>query len=257
MLLVELRGRRLDLRGRPLLLCTLRFEAGSHEGGVRGVPARGQIPPLWRSVHRRFGLGTWQIELDSRRLQWSDSVYELFGVDRERFVPTLESAVLLVAEEDRAELVRAQREAIEGRRPFDFTHRVRLADSSLRVVRQVAEFGTGAGGRVLAGIVQDLTPLKQAELEAEAGRSLARMAGEVAHLGGWRYEPGSHLLRWSEETARIYGLDHSEGIEPERVLERVQEESREALIREFRDCALKGQPFDRLLRIHNLDGSLS
>ena len=54
-------------------------------------------------------MGTWEWDMERRVITWSDEMYEIYGLDRDTFVPTPESVLGRVSEEDRPALDSAMR----------------------------------------------------------------------------------------------------------------------------------------------------
>jgi len=120
-------------------------------------------------------LGSWDLDLETGELFWSDEVCRLFGVpvgsalDYERFLSS-------VHPDDRGNVDRSWRAALGGA-PYDIEHRITVGDE-VKWVREKAEveFGTDGKARRGIGIVQDITPRKRAEQEAD------RLEDELAHV---------------------------------------------------------------------------
>ncbi len=120
-------------------------------------------------------VGSWDLDLVTARLHWSDEVCRIFGVtggaplDYDAF---LES----VHEEDRDFVDRSWRDALKGA-PYDIEHRIRVHDA-IRWVREKAEVEFDEQGQAVRGIgiVQDITALREAEDDA------ARLEAELAHV---------------------------------------------------------------------------
>src|SRR5262245_50089511 len=83
--------------------------------------ARDEI--LWRRIDG-FGVGTWDLDLETWDLVWSDTTRDLFGVARDQAV-TYELFLSLLADEDRARTAAAvQAVAATGGR-FDVSVKLR------------------------------------------------------------------------------------------------------------------------------------
>ena len=120
-------------------------------------------------------LGSWDLDLVTGQLFWSDEVYRIFGVaggtplDYRTFLG-------MVHEEDREAVERMWREALGGG-AYDIEHRIRV-DGRDKWVREAAEVEFGEDGRAIRGIgiVQDITARREAEEE------VARLDLELAHV---------------------------------------------------------------------------
>jgi PAS domain S-box-containing protein len=124
---------------------------------------------------QRIGrLGSWELKLDSRELEWSDETYRIFGRARGAFVPTREAFYEALHPADRDRVRQAADEALAGGAGYRVEHRIVRPDGSQRVVHERAELVRDDAGRPVRwlGTVQDITERKQAEEALRASQSL-------------------------------------------------------------------------------------
>ncbi len=112
-------------------------------------------------------LGNWELDLATDRLLWSDQCYRIFGLDRDAFVPSLESFLARIHPDDRQSVENAYERAVRTRTPYRIVHRLILPDGSERTVREVAETEYDERGTPLRsiGTVLDITEQVAAELK--------------------------------------------------------------------------------------------
>lgn len=119
-------------------------------------------------------LGSWQLEIDSENLLWSEECYNIFGLPRSEEM-TLEKFFECVHPDDR-EFVRAEWEGALQGDPYDIEHRI-VADDTTKWVREKAEVEFDASGEpeLAVGVVQDITDRKhrQRAIEQERRRYIA------------------------------------------------------------------------------------
>jgi len=120
-----------------------------------------------RNVQRVAHLGTWTWHLATNRLEWSDEMFRIFGVEQAGFDGDLAAVIARVIHpDDRAAVERTNRSVLEDGKPEPLEYRVRWPDGTTRVVwAEAAELLRDADGRptILTGIVQDITDRKRAE----------------------------------------------------------------------------------------------
>ncbi|MGV3590156.1 MAG: PAS domain-containing protein [Gammaproteobacteria bacterium] len=119
---------------------------------------------VFRNVQRLVQLGTWQLNLDTRVLSWSDDVYAICGVDKAAFAHTFEAFMALVHPEDVPLLLETRATALRDGTPFDIEHRMRHPDGTVRYVREVGEILDTPQGRLFSGVILDLTAQRETEL---------------------------------------------------------------------------------------------
>ncbi|HEU5448318.1 MAG TPA: EAL domain-containing protein, partial [Acidimicrobiia bacterium] len=114
-------------------------------------------------AQRIAGIGSWDLDLGSETVIWSDEMYRIFGVDPQ-FEPTFAGFMALVHPDDRATVTASLEGAIACQEPFLFDYRVPV-DGRVRWVRArgqliVDEVGEVAGMR---GTCQDITERIEAQ----------------------------------------------------------------------------------------------
>lgn len=104
-------------------------------------------------------MGHWRWEVGASDIVFSTELYNIFGVDRRAFVPTMESINALVHRRDLGRLYQAFQRAIIQRNDYEMDFRVMRPDGAVRVVRCEGRCEKDADGEVVAlyGIMQDVT----------------------------------------------------------------------------------------------------
>jgi len=128
------------------------------------------------TAHRIAGLGSWEWDLESGELRWSEEIYRAFGVTRETYSPDPEHLHDLVHPEDQQPLALARKEALRERRPYSIDFKILRADGTVRFLHEQAEILLDETGRPvrMTGTVQDIT---QRKLNEEQIRKLAYYDG--------------------------------------------------------------------------------
>jgi PAS domain S-box-containing protein len=108
-------------------------------------------------------LGSWEWEIGSDRVTWSDELYRLWGLEPQSVNLTYERYLDSVHPADREQVRTIVERALESGAPFDFTHRILLPDDSLRWIHgsgRVIGDESGAPARMV-GVAQDITERKR------------------------------------------------------------------------------------------------
>jgi PAS domain S-box-containing protein len=112
-------------------------------------------------------LGSWELDLISNRLTWSDEVYRIFGLQPQEFGATYEAFLERVHPEDRAAVDAAFSGSIrDGRDTYEIDHRIlRKATGEIRYAHEKCEHVRDETGRIIRslGMVHDITERKRAE----------------------------------------------------------------------------------------------
>ncbi|HEY5760523.1 MAG TPA: PAS domain S-box protein [Steroidobacter sp.] len=114
-------------------------------------------------------LGSWELDLRSRCLKWSEQVSAIFGIRAANPESTFEDFLPFVHAQDRERLQRALYEVSSGAARFDIQHRVQLRDGTEKVVHGLAQVHRDEHGVpvLLAGTVHDITDRVRGETERE------------------------------------------------------------------------------------------
>ncbi|HEV2609970.1 MAG TPA: EAL domain-containing protein [Noviherbaspirillum sp.] len=103
------------------------------------------------------GVGSWELGLENNVLYWSEETYRIFGVERDLFKPDFDALMSLIHPEDRAKMMTAQQQVLQGVRHLDIEHRVIRPGGEIRHVQERAELIDVDGQLVLSGTVRDIT----------------------------------------------------------------------------------------------------
>jgi len=129
-----------------------------------------QTSQVFRQAERATNVGSWRVDIATRRLFWSDQVYAITGLEPGRLV-SVEEAVALYQPEDQAMVSAALNATIEEGKPFSFETSFSRGDGELRWIRLVGE-RIDVDGRPdsVAGIIHDCTDehLRNAALKRAA-----------------------------------------------------------------------------------------
>jgi PAS domain S-box-containing protein len=139
-------------------------------------------------------IGSWEWDIQSDSLIWSDEVYRIFGYPAQSFTPRYDVEFMhAVHPDDRDMVSKAVADCLQTGRPYGITHRIIRADGTQRTVRETGEvvFDQDARPVRMIGNAQDVTELTEVEEQAKALRD------HLAHI--------SRLATMSEMTT---GLAH-------------------------------------------------
>jgi K+-sensing histidine kinase KdpD len=176
---------------------------------------RSVLVDLLRDRDRRLGLtlgvaraGTWEMDLESRRLDVSAELRRLYGVPDEAPLETLEAYLDRVDAEDREPVREAIASAAAGGGPFTVEFRVPRDDAPMLRMLGVGRTFSDEAGRPtrLMAIDRDVSPERAAEAERER---LLEQEREARRLSEAFFGVMSHELRTPVTTiiagARLLG----------------------------------------------------
>ncbi|MES2859166.1 MAG: ATP-binding protein, partial [Pseudomonadota bacterium] len=136
---------------------------------------------LWARAQRIAHMGSWELDIATGHLAWSDEIYRIFGIGQDAAPVTLDRFVAYVHPDDLASLQQAQDQSLRDKAPLDIEHRIVRADGEVRWVHELGEVHLDDRGRVdrLTGTVRDITERKHARLQLqEAKETLEQTVAE-------------------------------------------------------------------------------
>ncbi|HEY1291022.1 MAG TPA: PAS domain S-box protein [Burkholderiales bacterium] len=125
---------------------------------------------LLAEAQKLAGLGCWEWDPVSGRVNWSDEMYSIYGVHPGEFRPSFESYLERIHPEDRARAAATVALALMDNRAFSMDERIVRPDGLVRQLRSHGEVVRDESGRPLkmVGACIDVTDQKAAEAALRA-----------------------------------------------------------------------------------------
>ena len=159
-------------------------------------------------------LGSWELDLASNRLTWSDEVYRIFGLQPQEFDATYQAFLERVHPDDRTAVDAAYSGSLrDGRESYEIEHRVVRKDTGeIRYVREKCQHVRDAQGRVelSLGMVHDVTEHKQAGEALAASENRLRALLESAAQGVVAVDETGRILLVNARTEDLFGYSREE-----------------------------------------------
>jgi PAS domain S-box-containing protein len=157
-------------------------------------------------------VGSWETDLKTMEVTWTDETYRIFKQDPALFTPTHQAFLELVHPEDRVKVDDAFWASIGKPGSFVIEHRVLMPDREVRTVEErwrVFNDSTGRPVRAL-GTCQDVTARKTAADKLREREDLLFHAQDIGGLGSWVMDMHAGKLVWSDATCRLFGITQAE-----------------------------------------------
>jgi PAS domain S-box-containing protein len=125
---------------------------------------------------QRIGnMGSWQWDVRTNNLVWSDQVFRIFGLEA-TFAPTFDGYLACIHPEDRDRLVTAIQSAMFQGVPYRIQHRIVRNDGEVRTLdaQGEVEFSSSREPLRMVGICQDVTEVVALQADAEMQRRTLR-----------------------------------------------------------------------------------
>lgn len=137
-----------------------------------------------RDAQRMGRIGSWEHDLTSGALTWSDEIFRMFAIDKGRFGASYEAFLAVIHPDDRDMVDKAYSDSLVGRRPYEIVHRLRMPDGGIKWVQERCETDFDGDGKPLLsrGTVQDITAIKEAQIRlADSLREKDTLLREIHH----------------------------------------------------------------------------
>lgn len=143
-------------------------------------------------AQRLASLGSFEWDLRTRRMRWSDELYRIHGLKPNEKPVSMKFFLANVHPDDRKQARRVIAAAVRGRRSFGFDQRIVRADHTIRTVHAEGTVVCGSNGKPLrlVGFCQDITERRRVEELWKRYESIVNTAREFLTLinRNYRYE---------------------------------------------------------------------
>ena len=160
-------------------------------------------------AQRLAQIGSWEMELETRKLTWSAEVYRIFEVESHEPASLHDIFRAAIHPDDLEAVDLAFDQALENRQPYGIAHRLLLPNGRIKYVYERCEIVYDEAGRPrrALGTVQDITARQQTEQALQASQALLSETQQLAKIGGWEWHPATQTAVWTSEVYRIHEAD--------------------------------------------------
>lgn len=200
-------------------------------------------------------IGNWQWDISTDKAEWSDEMYNIYGVTKDDFYPSNENVAKTVLREDLHKVEHGIGSLLNDQifTPFEF--RIMRPSGEIRNLYIIAlEKGNieDAKENLIFGVTQDITQQKQiqeenlkAKISLENTEKELNEAQKLAHIGSWLFDLKTQKIAWSDETFHIWGFDSNEGApEFDAMIKLIHTDDQALLITAIDKATKLGTPYD-------------
>lgn len=154
-------------------------------------------------------MGHWEYNIDTKKLYWSDMVYNVFGLEKENFTPTTDEFIKYIYPDDR-NLIKTSEEQLMKYGKLEHIYRFIKPDGEILYIQERGKYFENEQGKFLTGTVIDITDMKKVEEKLEAERQRFELAVGAVSDVVWDYDAAAGTLWWSEGIETVFGYNRDE-----------------------------------------------
>lgn len=174
---------------------------------------------LLQHAERISRFGTWEYNLQTNALYWSDGVYAITGFQPADFELNFETAMSVIHPDDRAHAIAVMEQTIQKGTEYNMRKRFVTADGSIRYINSRARLITGEQGQPikLVGLFHDITDEVLAQQQSDVTDK--KLQGLVQTLDGifWEADAATFSFTYiSPQVERLLGYTPDEWLQTPR-----------------------------------------
>ena len=157
-------------------------------------------------------LGSWNWDIASGEMEWSDELYRIFGYEPRARAITFDSFVSAMLPDDHDRVLASIDDALAGATAYDLECRIVRPDGDVRTIHCCGEVARDSGGQPLrmSGTALDITDRKRTEAMLRTSQERLRQALHASGTGLWDWNTETNDVVFSEEWKYQLGYEPAE-----------------------------------------------
>jgi signal transduction histidine kinase len=149
-------------------------------------------------------LGSWEFDVLTGNVKWSDEAYNIFGYDPGLVSPSLKLQEDIIAPQYREKVRRELSSAVRNHTSYNIEYQIHSAKGETKYL--LAQGNYVESDKKLISTLLDITTLHEASEKLMQSEALLREAEAISHNGSWEWFINKNNFFWSDELFRIHGL---------------------------------------------------
>ena len=165
-----------------------------------------------KKAQRIACLGSWEWDINSGALGWSDEIYRMLGAEPGSIEVSFDTFRKIVHPDDWPSVEQAINRSLEEGSPYFVEHRMVRPDGSERVIHETGEVEFDSDNKpcLMRGTAQDITAQRKTEQALRDSEELFRGAFDQAAVGILLTEADGRFIRANPKMCEILGYAEDE-----------------------------------------------
>ncbi|MCR9264162.1 MAG: PAS domain S-box protein [Flavobacteriaceae bacterium] len=158
------------------------------------------------------GIGIWEYDIQNNEIFWDSNMYMLYGIEASSFEGVYEAWQACVLPEDLEKTSMEVQDAIDGKKEFNTTFRVKWPNGKVRWIKAEATVIRDKEGQALRmiGVNTDITELKTAQLQLVTSEDSLQGAFENSSVGMALVGMDGRFIQVNQSLCNSLGYTNSE-----------------------------------------------
>ncbi|WP_126384278.1 PAS domain-containing protein [Pseudanabaena sp. ABRG5-3] len=161
-----------------------------------------------KTAQRIGKLGSWEFEVNTGILTWSEEVFRIYGLEPNTAPPSYEELQQYIYPDDWEHFHHTVQTAINHQKAYDLEHRIIQPNGRLVYILAKGEMVYDNSGQLthIIGTAIDITDSKMAEQNLQNLTDRLTLALRSAAIGIWEWDVPNNILIWDERMYELYGV---------------------------------------------------
>lgn len=143
-------------------------------GIQKDLTLQNELSQKIKSSQSLSNIGYWELDLIKNNLYWSDQIFNIFEINKNKFKSSYQAFLELIHPDDKELVNNAYLNSLKTKKKYSISHRLLMNDGRIKYVEEICDTLFDEDGNAIKsiGTIQDITEKKLVELELKKSLSL-------------------------------------------------------------------------------------